>query len=84
MSTSSLLPPAGISIHVTASIAWLAKAAAGTLARPVRRCAVCGAATRPGGKRLRKCARCRAVRYCSEACQKEDWTSHKQQCSRAD
>jgi hypothetical protein len=61
-----------------------AAAPAPAAARPELRCSVCGAATRPDGKRPCTCARCRAVTYCSEACQKEDWPAHKQQCSRVD
>merc|ERR1712046_280761 len=33
------------------------------------------------GKRARyNCSSCRAVRYCSSACQKQDWPSHQSQC----
>ncbi|KAI0061244.1 hypothetical protein BV25DRAFT_1826715 [Artomyces pyxidatus] len=30
---------------------------------------------------LRKCARCKALFYCTKACQKEHWKDHKQYCS---
>ncbi|KAI0061270.1 hypothetical protein BV25DRAFT_1916952 [Artomyces pyxidatus] len=30
---------------------------------------------------LRKCARCKAIFYCSKACQKTDWKNHRQYCS---
>ncbi|KAM5543897.1 hypothetical protein V8D89_002514 [Ganoderma adspersum] len=33
-----------------------------------------------GGVKLLKCSRCRAVMYCSAACQKGDWKTHKSRC----
>ena len=42
-------------------------------------CANCGL----GGAGLKKCARCRTVRYCSEECQKKDWAAHKAACCMA-
>ena len=30
--------------------------------------------------KLKKCGNCKAVYYCSPACQKEDWSSHKPDC----
>ncbi|KAJ7302330.1 hypothetical protein DFH08DRAFT_1089806 [Mycena albidolilacea] len=38
-------------------------------------CSVCGEPAK------RKCSRCGAVRYCDEACQKEDWKSHRALCN---
>ncbi|KAJ7186826.1 hypothetical protein C8R46DRAFT_1058162, partial [Mycena filopes] len=31
---------------------------------------------------LRKCAKCKRVAYCDEACQKQDWKAHKALCQR--
>mmetsp|Transcript_727 Transcript_727/g.1917 ORF Transcript_727/g.1917 Transcript_727/m.1917 type:complete len:584 (-) Transcript_727:158-1909(-) len=39
-------------------------------------CAVCAAA----GPALRLCSRCKAVQYCSRACQAGDWPKHKAMC----
>jgi len=35
-----------------------------------------------GGLELRTCAGCKAIRYCSAECQKEDWASHKTHCTK--
>ncbi|XP_050364468.1 ubiquitin carboxyl-terminal hydrolase 18-like [Argentina anserina] len=40
-------------------------------------CAVCGA------NGVKKCSRCKAVKYCSEKCQREHWRSHKTECGAA-
>ncbi len=29
---------------------------------------------------LKKCGKCKSVSYCSRACQKQDWSTHKQFC----
>ncbi len=42
-----------------------------------RSCACCG----KGGCEMR-CSACRAVRYCCQTCQKEDWAVHKKECKR--
>lgn len=31
---------------------------------------------------LRKCTRCREIRYCSVECQREDWPEHKELCDK--
>ena len=44
---------------------------------------VCQCASCPGGvqtKKLLSCSRCNSVKYCSGACQKADWKSHKKVC----
>ena len=41
-------------------------------------CASCG----DSREDLQKCGRCKSVRYCSEECQREDWSEHKQVCRR--
>ena len=41
-----------------------------------RRCAACGIEER----KLRRCARCRTVSYCSVDCQRQHWPEHKQRC----
>jgi hypothetical protein len=39
-------------------------------------CGLCGEREGP----LRACARCRAIKYCSRACQVADWRRHKRVC----
>ena len=51
-------------------------AAAPPPSEPPRVCSACGKA---GGGRLR-CSRCKKAWYCSVACQKQDWPSHKAGC----
>ena len=41
-----------------------------------RVCQLCG----DEAVRMKKCSVCRLVRYCSEACQLEDWKEHKSSC----
>lgn len=43
------------------------------------KCAVCRGKGRP---KLKACGGCQKVRYCSEACQKKDWGTHKAQCQK--
>ena len=46
-----------------------------------RSCSACGAQKREG-KKLLLCGRCRAVRYCSEVCQRKDWErGHRTACA---
>ena len=42
-------------------------------------CARCRA-ERTGSGEFKKCSRCRMVRYCSAACQREDWPFHRARC----
>jgi hypothetical protein len=56
-------------------------AAAPAAAAPARACAACGVAPEPGGAvRLRLCAGCSAVRYCSAECQRAHWKAHRAAC----
>jgi hypothetical protein len=34
--------------------------------------------------RARRCGQCRLVRYCSRACQSQDWRRHRSECQRSD
>lgn len=40
-------------------------------------CSVCGSTTNP----VRRCGKCRIVKYCTVKCQKEDWPKHKEGCA---
>jgi ankyrin repeat protein len=42
-------------------------------------CARCGA---PGATGMRRCSKCKSVRYCSRECQQSDWKQHKLQCKK--
>ncbi|KAI8471660.1 MAG: hypothetical protein J3K34DRAFT_416364 [Monoraphidium minutum] len=42
----------------------------------------CGAATTPGGGRLKLCSGCRSVRFCSDKCQRLGWKArHRDECA---
>ncbi|KAJ6482109.1 hypothetical protein C8R47DRAFT_982261 [Mycena vitilis] len=41
------------------------------------RCSVCRGKGKP---KMKRCARCERVRYCSPGCQRKDWTTHKPKC----
>jgi hypothetical protein len=43
-------------------------------------CALCKVPP-PPGKRMKKCARCLKVPYCSADCQKKAWKDHKRVCA---
>jgi ankyrin repeat protein len=45
-------------------------------------CNFCHAKKAHGAERLRQCARCRDVSYCSEICQRGDWSAHKKACAK--
>ncbi|KAJ7777970.1 hypothetical protein DFH07DRAFT_901437 [Mycena maculata] len=44
------------------------------------RCSVCRGKGKP---KMKKCAKCQKVRYCSEDCQRKDWAAHKSKCKPA-
>jgi len=46
---------------------------------PLKVCLKCGQYP-AAGHLLRRCGSCLAVKYCSSACQTEDWASHKLVC----
>jgi ankyrin repeat protein len=46
-------------------------------------CAACGNTSGTSGAALKKCARCRSVKYCSVACQHTHWPVHKGHCAAA-
>jgi hypothetical protein len=48
---------------------------------PAERCGLYGQAQSLGGGNLRKCGRCRVVKYCSEECQRRDWKGHRKVCA---
>ena len=43
-------------------------------------CENCGKREFARERKLKRCARCKVVLYCSEKCQKEDWHHHKESC----
>lgn len=44
------------------------------------KCRNCNATKGKKGGKLMWCMRCRAVRYCSQDCQKKDWKKHRMEC----
>ena len=44
------------------------------------RCAVCDASN--DEVKLKSCAKCESVLYCSRECQKKDWKKHKRNCKK--
>ena len=44
-----------------------------------KKCAACEK-KKSAELKLQKCSRCTSVRYCSVACQKQDWKAHKPRC----
>lgn len=46
-------------------------------------CGGCGAEDGKEGIHLRSCARCKGRKYCSKACQKKQWPTHKEVCVEA-
>jgi len=47
-----------------------------------RDCYVCKRKTKENGNPLMACSKCKSIRYCSSACQKEDWDRHKPDCKK--
>ncbi|KAJ6465915.1 hypothetical protein C8R47DRAFT_1326374 [Mycena vitilis] len=43
-------------------------------------CTVCLKSEEDVGEELRKCGKCKGVRYCSKQCQAADWPRHKKHC----
>ncbi|ORY05374.1 hypothetical protein BCR34DRAFT_604534 [Clohesyomyces aquaticus] len=57
-------------------------AAAAVRPNVVPRCAICyKASLTAAGSPLLRCSRCQSAYYCSRACQKADWKSHKPSCA---
>lgn len=50
-------------------------------ARKVRMCRVCGTVENGKRPKMRQCAVCKSVYYCSTECQRRDWSEHKKACS---
>lgn len=36
------------------------------------------------GEKLKRCSKCKVVKYCSAECQREDWALHKAVCRKVD
>ncbi|KAK3898956.1 hypothetical protein C8A05DRAFT_18536 [Staphylotrichum tortipilum] len=49
---------------------------------PRRKCVNCGGFQDVDGVKLRRCAKCLMVEYCSAECQKADWKKHRAECKR--
>jgi len=48
---------------------------------PVKRCGFCNSTAQEKGRtELFKCGRCKALLYCSAACQRQHWQTHKRTC----
>lgn len=46
--------------------------------RESQKCENCGSTNSP--EKLKQCSSCKETLYCSKACQKQNWTEHKQKC----
>ncbi len=68
---------------VSGAAAVAAAAPAAAAERPRRQCANCGA-TSGGGVKLKNCAGCRSIWFCSNQCQTAAWPRHKLVCARVD
>jgi len=49
-------------------------------ATPDERHKICAVCAKYKSGEQKRCAKCKARWYCSEACQKKDWSEHKQNC----
>lgn len=54
---------------------------AGETAETATACAACGGGSSASGGALQRCSRCHSVKYCSVACQRRHWQSHKAVCA---
>lgn len=52
----------------------------GSLAARQERCRLCGKTQHSDGSALKRCQRCKEVKYCSAECQKRDWKTHRMEC----
>ncbi|KAK5995703.1 hypothetical protein PT974_04120 [Cladobotryum mycophilum] len=51
----------------------------------VPRCRKCGKKEdEDGGVKLKRCMRCKKIKYCSAECQKADWKKHRMECEKAE
>src|SRR4051812_14859468 len=66
-------PPSTPTSQLTPSTADVSSTLAAVITA-VHHCAVCGVAA------SKRCAKCRAVHYCSAEHQKSDWPTHKRAC----
>ncbi|CAE6478332.1 unnamed protein product [Rhizoctonia solani] len=48
-----------------------------TPSKPIEACWTCGSAGKP---KLLVCGKCKKAKYCSAACQRQNWTTHKKNC----
>lgn len=61
----------------------LAKAEDALVGRAYTICTVCALCEgRPAGTKLKVCGACRQIHYCSDACQRKAWPSHKLTCQK--
>jgi hypothetical protein len=77
-------PPSAKDPAMAATVAAATSAGReGRQQQPSHACACCHKAA-VAGKKLQKCAGCKAVRYCSSECQAQHWKTggHRQQCKR--
>jgi len=54
---------------------------AGETTEAATACAACGGGSSASGGALQRCSRCHSVKYCSVACQRRHWQTHKALCA---